>query len=288
MPRQKTSANHHRGILKNKSLTTSTRQPSPRHLPTQGPASHHRGICQDKNLSTSTCMPSPRKLPRQKPYHKLLRTITAAFAKTENLLQAPANHHHSICQNKPLPQAHEPSPRHLPRQRPHCTHLLLITAAFAKTKTSTSTCEPSPWPLPGQEPYHKHPRTITTALPRREPYHKLLRNITVAFAKTKTSTSNCEPSTRHLPRQLKRKPHAPANHHRGICQDKNLTTSTREPSPRHLPRRNPYHQHPQTITAAFARNKTLPQSPASHHHGICQHKDLRSFIAAFAKTDPLP
>ena len=92
-------------------------------------------------------------------------------------------------------------------------------------------------------------------------------------------------------------PQAPASHHRGICQDKNLTTSIREPlprhlqdknlttsireplprhlqnknlttstcepSPRHLPRQKPYQKHLRTITAAFAKPKTLPEAPAN-------------------------
>ena len=82
-------------------------------------------------------------------------------------------------------------------------------------------------------------------------------NITVAFARTKPYNHKY-----------------PQSHHRGICQDKNLTTSTRrafatafaktktlpqapeEPSPRHLPRQKPCHKYPR-----------------SHHRGICQDKN---------------
>ena len=187
MPRQQASANHHTGSCQDKSLTTSTREPSPRHLLTQGPASHHRSICQDKNLSTSTCEPSPRKLPRQKPYHKLLRNITAAFAKTKTSTSngepstrhlprqlkpkphAPANHHRGICQDKNLTTStREPSPR-------HCQDKNL----------TTSTCETSPRPLPRQEPCHKNREPSPRHVPRPKPYHKHPRTITAAFAKTK-------------------------------------------------------------------------------------------------------
>ena len=330
------------------SLTTSTCEPSPPQLPKQEPCrkllltitaafaktktlpqasvSNHRGICQDKNLTTSTREPSPRHWPRQKPQDKHPRTITTAFAKTKHkhlrataiaktkaLPQASANHHHGFCHDenlttntcepsaafaktKTLPQAPANNHRGICQDKNlTLKHLRTITAAFAKTETltqasanhhrancqdknlTTSTREPSLWHLSRQKPYHKHLRTITTA-----------------FAKRRTL------------------PQAPANHHRGICQDKNLTTSTcepsprqlpthkittsiREPSPRHLPRRNPYHQHPQTITVAFARTiphqkhlraiteataktTTLPQAPASHHRDICQDKNLTTSI----------
>ena len=104
------------------------------------------------------------------------------------------------------------------------------------------------------------------------------------------TTSTCVPSPRHLPRQTL--PLAPECHHRGICQDKNLTTSSCVPSPRHLPRPKPYHKHPRAITAAFAKTKTLPQALVGHHCGICQdnfyHKHPRVITAAFAKTKTLP
>ena len=204
---------------------------------------HHRGIGQYKNLTTSTRVPSPQHRPRQKPYHKHLCAITPALAKTKTLPLAPGCHHRGICQDKNLT----------------ASNLCAITAAFAKTKAlplapvchhhgicqdknlTTSTCVPVPSPrhLPRQKPYHKHPRAITAA-----------------FAKTKTL------------------PQAPACHHRGFCQDKNLTTSTGVPSPRHLPRQKPYHKHRCAITTAFAKTKTLPLAPVCHHRGICQDKNL--------------
>ena len=169
----------------------------------QAPASHYSDICQDKNLTTSTCEPLPRHLPRQKPYHKHLRAITATFAKTKTLPQAPASHYGDICQDKNLTTSPwEPLPPHLTRQNPYHKHMQAITATFAKTKTvphapashyhdicqdknlSTSTCEPLPRHLPRQKPFHKH-----------------LRAITAPFAKTKNSTtSTCEPLPRHLAR----------------------------------------------------------------------------------------
>ena len=187
------------------------------------------------------------------------------------------NHQRCICQDKNLTTSNrEPSPgnlkaitRHLSRQKPHHNYLRTITEIFAKQKTlpqelanhhrgicqhknlTTSTCEPSSLHLPTRKPCHKQPRAITAT-----------------FAKTKTS------------------PQASANHHRGICQDKNLTTSNREPSPghlprqkpyhkrEHLPRQKPYHKQPRTMTGAFGKAKTLPQASMSHHRGICQDKNL--------------
>ena len=193
-------------------------------------------------------------MPRPKPYHKHPRAITC---QDKNFPQARASHHRSNCQDK---SSHHKHPR-------------TITTAFVKTKTlpqapsshhcgscqtkalTTSTLEPSPQHLSKQKPYRKHPRAITAAV-----------------AKTKTM------------------PQAPSSHHRGIYQDRNLTTSTRQPSPqhlsklndatstlepslRHLPRQKPYHKHLRTITTAFAKTKTLPQAPASHHRNICQNKN---------------
>ena len=114
---------HHRGICQDKNLTTSTCVPSPRHWPRQktlpqAPACHHRGICQDKNLTTSTGVPSPRHLPRQKPYHKHRCAITAAFAKTKTLPQAPACHHPGICQDKNLTTQAPPDFKCTPGPKP--------------------------------------------------------------------------------------------------------------------------------------------------------------------------
>ena len=121
---------------------------------------------------------------------------------------------------------------------------------------TTSSCEPSPRHLARQEPYHKHPRATPRHLSRRKPCQQHLRAIIAAFVKTKTL------------------PQGPASHHRGICQDKNLTTTTCEPSLRHLSNQKPFHKHLRAIIAAFVKIKTLPQAPASHHRGTCQDKSL--------------
>ena len=191
-----------------------------------------------QTIKASTHEPSPQHLPRQKP-----------------LPQAPASHHRGICQDQNLTtSSREPS---IAKTKTSHKHVRAITAAIAKTKAlTTSTLEPSPQHLSKQKPYRKHPRAITAAV-----------------AKTKTM------------------PQAPSSHHRGIYQDQNLTTSTRQPSPqhlsklndatstlepslRHLPRQKPYHKHLRAITTAFAKTKTLPQAPASHHRNICQNKNL--------------
>ena len=173
-----------------------------------------------------------------------------------HLPQALASHHRGICQVKNLTtSAREPSPRHLPTKRPYHQHSRAITAAFAKT-----------------QPYHKHSRAITAAVPRQKPYQKHSRAITTAFAKTKT-----------LPQAL-------ASHHRVICQDKNLTESTREPLTRHVPRLKAYQKHPRAITAAFAKTKTSPPAPASHHHSMPRqkphHKHSRAITAALPRQKP--
>ena len=77
-----------------------------------------------------TGKPMPRKTSPRHLQNRILSTstreaITAAFAKTTTLPQAPA----------------EPSPQHLPRQK--LDHK-----------------QPSPWHLPRQQPYHKHPRSL--------------------------------------------------------------------------------------------------------------------------------
>ena len=62
--------------------------------------------------------------------------LQAACAKTKNLPQASASHHRAFCQDKNLTTSiREPSPGHLPRQKPYHKHLPAITGAFAKTKT---------------------------------------------------------------------------------------------------------------------------------------------------------
>ena len=87
---------HHRGICRQKDLTTCTREPSPLLLPRQNPTTSTREPsprqCQDKNLTKSTREPSPLHLPRQKPYHKHSRAITASFAKTKTLPKALLSH----------------------------------------------------------------------------------------------------------------------------------------------------------------------------------------------------
>ena len=93
-------------------------------------------------------------------------------------------------------------------------------------------------------------------VPRQKTYHKHPQAITGPFAKTKTL------------------PQASASHHRGICQDKNLTTSICQPSPGHLPRQKPYRKHPRAIAEHLPRQKPY-------------HKNLRTITGAFAKTKTL-
>ena len=99
--------------------------------------------------------PMPREtsswhLPRQKPYHKHPRAITAAFATTIALPQAPANHHHGICQDNTLTTS---------------THGAFDTA-FVKTKQTLPQAPAEPFAgakprhLPRQKPYHKHPQSL--------------------------------------------------------------------------------------------------------------------------------
>ena len=220
----------------------------------QAPANyHHHVFCQDKILTTSTGFGKTKK-----PYHKHLRTITTTgFAKTKSLPQAPANcHHHGCYQDKKLTTStcELSPPQVFPRRKPYHQN------GFCQDKNlTTSTCELSPpRDLPKQKPYHKDLRTITTT----------------GFAKTKTL------------------PQAPAHyHHRGFCQDKNLTTSTCVLSPpRVLPRQQPYHKHLRTITTTgFAKTKTLPQGPAHHHHhGFCQDKNLTTSTCELSPPRVLP
>ena len=182
---------HHRGICQDKTLP-------------QAPVCRHRGICQDQNLSTSTRVPSPRHLPRQKPYHKHLCAITTAFAKTKTLPQAPVCHHRVIGQDKNLTTSTRvPSPRRWPRQKPYHKHLCAITPAFAKTKTlplapachHRGICQ-------DKKPYHKHPRAITAAFAKTKtlPQAPVCHHRGICQDKNLT-TSTGVPSPRHLPRQ---------------------------------------------------------------------------------------
>ena len=341
LPRQKPYHKHprslHHGICQDKNLTTSTRaaftteiakttslpqapaEPSPRHLPRQKPDHKHarslrHGICQDQNLTSRTG-----------------GAFTTAFAKTKPLPQAPANHHHGICQDKNFTTSTRRA----------------FTTTFAKTKTLSpeAPAEPSPRHLPRQKPYHKHPRSLhhgicrlttstrrafTTAFTQDKNLTTSTRRaFDTAFAKTKTlPQAPAEPSPRHWSRQKPYHKHPRILHH-GICQDKNLTTSTREPSPRHLPRQKPYHKHPRSLhhgicqdktlatstggafTTALVKTKALPQAPAepsprhlprqkpyhkhprSLHHGISQDKNLTTstrgaFTTAFAALPQAP
>ena len=242
---------------------TRTCKPSSQHLPGRNSYHKHLRAFAAAFDNTRTCEPSPRHLPRQKPYHKHLQTITAAFAKTKTftMLQAPANHHRGICQDKNLTQAfasnhrgicqdkhlatstREPSPRHLPRQKPYHKHLLTITGTFAKT----------------QAPANHHLGNCQDENLTRICQHKLLRTIAGAFAKTKTSCHKCLRAITAAIAKTKTLLQASAPHHRDICQDKNLTH-------RHL-RQKPYQKHPRNITAAVAKAKTLPQASANHHRG---------------------
>ena len=225
-------------------------RPKPYH---KHPRSLHHGICQDKNLTTST-----------------RGAFTTAVTQTKTLPQAPA----------------EPSPRHLPRQKPYHKHLQSIrgicqdknlttstrgafTTAFARTKAlPQAIAEPSPRHLPRQKPYHKHSRgAFSTGICQDQNLTTSNRRaFTTAFAKTKTlPQAPAEPSQRHLPRQNPCHKHPRSLHH-GMCQDhQNLTTSTRrafttafakttktlpqapaEPLPRHLPRQKSYRKHPRS------------------------------------------
>ena len=205
------SVQHHRGIRQDKNLTASTCGPSPRHLPRQkyrkhlrtfaeafaktktlpqAPVDLHLVVCQDKDLTASTCGPSARHLSRQKPYRKLPRNITEAFAKTKTLPQASAKHHRGIRQNKNLTTSIRETKTKTRPQAPADLH-----RGIRQDKNLTrSIRETSPKHSPRQKPYHKHPL-----------------NITEAFTKTKTL------------------PQAPADLHHAICQEKNLTAGTREP-----------------------------------------------------------
>ena len=212
---------------------------------------HHRSICQDKNLTTST-----------------REAITEAFAKAKTLPQAPA----------------EPSPRHLPRQKPYHKHPQSLHHGICRR----------------QKPYHKHP-----PLQLQDKNHKHPRSLHHGICQDKNFTTSTRRAftSRHLPKQ---KPYHkyPRSLHQDICQDKNLTTSTRGgittafaktktspqapaepshlqhapagPSPRHLPRPKPYHKQARSL-----------------HHGICPDKNLTpstrgAFTTVFAKTKTLP
>ena len=143
-------ASHHRGMCHYKILTTSTCEPSPANF--SGKKSYYKhprlviAALFRQILTTSTCDPAPCHLSKQKPEHRHLRGITAVFAKTKTLsqapashhrrdYQAPASHHRGICQDKNLTTSTcEPSPRHLSRQKPYHKHLRDITAAFVTTQ----------------------------------------------------------------------------------------------------------------------------------------------------------
>ena len=169
----------------------------PRQKPYQ--QSPHHGICQDKNLTSST----PRSLHRGICQDKNLtsRARTTAFAKTKPLPQAPA----------------QPSPRHLPRQKPYQQS---PQYGICQDKNLTpSTRAASPPICQDKKPYQQSPPP--RHLPRQNLTSSPRAAFTTAFVKTKTLPA--EPAPRHLPRQ---KP----------------TRSTRGASTGIVPRQRPYHQ----------------------------------------------
>ena len=168
--------------------------------------------------------------------------VTVAFAKTKTLQShATLKHHRSICQDKNLTTSTREA----------------ITEAFAKAKTlPQAPAEPSPRHLPRQKPYHKHPRSLHQGICQDKNLPTSTRGaFTTAFAKTITlPQAPAEPSPRYLPKQKPYHKHPQSLHtynthprglHHGICQDQNLTTSKRG-----------------AFTTAFAQTKTLPQAPA--------------------------
>ena len=205
---------HPRGICQDKNLTTSTHEAitepfaKTKTLP-QAPANHRHGICQDKNLTTST-----------------RGTFATAFAKTKTLPQAPAT---AFAKTKTLPQAPaEPSPRHLPRQKPCHKHARSVHRGICQDKNLTTSIR-----LHRGIRQDKNLATSTRGA------------FTKAFAKTTAlPQAPAEPSPWHLPRQkpyLKR----PRSLHNSICQVNNHTTSTRG-----------------ALTTAFAKTEKLLQAPA--------------------------
>ena len=159
---------------------------------------------------------------------------------------------------EPFKCTREPSPRHLSRQKPYHMHLRAITAAFVKTTT-----------LPHAPASHhrgicRDPTTSTRvtsppAFVKTKTFYRMHpRAITAAFVKTKTLPHAPASHHRGICQDKSLIPLAPASHHRGICQDNNLTTCTREPSPRHLSR--PYHERRRAIVATFANIENISAS----------------------------
>ena len=261
-------------FAKTKTLPQAPAEPSPRHLTRQQPyhkhpRSLHQGICQDNSLTTSTrgaftrafaktttlpqapAEPSPGHLPRQQPYHKHPRSLHHGFCQDKNLATSTRGAFTTaFAQTKTLPQAPaEPSPRHLPRQKPYHKHPRSLhhgicqdknlatstrgafTASFAKTKTlPQAPAEPSPRLLPKQKPYHKQARSLHHGIcPDKNLTTSTRGAFTTVFAKTKTSPqAPVEPSTA------------------SFAKTKTSPQASAEPSPRHLPRQKPYNKHPQS------------------------------------------
>ena len=191
LPRQKPyhkhPRSHHRAICQDKNLTTSTREPSPRHLPRPKPYPKHprtiaTAFAKTITLPQAPTEPSPRHLPRQKPCHKHARSV-----------------HHGICQDKNLTTSIRLD-RGIRQDKNLATSTRgAFTKAFAKTTAlPQAPAEPSPWHLPRQKPYLKHPRSLHNSICQVNNLTTSTRGaLTTAFAKTeKLLQAPAEPSPR--------------------------------------------------------------------------------------------